>query len=421
MPIMSMPSGQSEHARVWAMPLLIAACIVLQPLGKSANVPMLILAGLGVAALVRDPRAVLQEPAWRTLLALSACLGLPLFLALPDAYDFPRGLETALAFALFPCMGLVLLRTLAIPGQEIRVLAILGPVLAFWSVDGLVQAITGSNLFGRPHFDGHLTGVFHPKQRLGMVLAVLAPVFLLWLSRYARRRPWLWLLVAPYVLTILLSGKRSAWIMLAAAVVAGAFVVISRLSPRRRLAGFLLICLLALSGIWGAYQSPHFRAKAEDTAALFSGDAGRADAATSYRLTIWRVAADIYAQHWLNGIGARSFRKVYPDYAQAGDFFLQVNPESGPTHPHQIVLEIAVETGTLGLFGYLLLWAWLLREFSRANRVRANAYLAWLCALGVAIFPLNTGHALYDASFWGGITFWLLYMALSRRPAPLSA
>jgi len=410
----------TDWRQKWGMPALIAACILLQPIGTSANLPMILLAFIGLAQFVRDPLSLSRQTEFRTLIALFACLWLPMALALPDAVDFGQSAQTVFVFLLFPFMGLAILRSLDGPGQLARILFLVGGMLAFWSLDGLLQAYSGTNLFGYPLLHGQITGVFFPKHTLAVVLAVLSPVFLLWLYGQAQRRPWIWLLAPAYVLTILLAGKRSAWIMLGAALTIGVVVLLPRLSLRRRLLALGLIGLLGLAGAWGASQSPHFRAKVDTTLGLFSTDFERADKATSYRLTIWRVAGDIYADHWLNGIGPRGFRIIYPEYARPGDIFMEMNPTSGPTHPHQIVIEIGVETGAIGLFGFLLLWLWLARELWRAAQARAGPYLAWLAALGVALLPLNAGNALYAASFWGGITFWLMFMALGQRPRELA-
>lgn len=410
----------TDWSQLWGMPTLIAACILLQPLGTSANLPMILLAFIGLAQFARNPRTQSSHTKFRTLVALFSCLWLPMALALPDAVNFGRSAQTVLVFLLFPFMGLAVLRNLETPGQLARILLLVGCSLAFWSLDGLVQAFSGTNLFGHPLLDGQITGVFYPKHTLAVVLAVLSPVFLLWLHDQATRRPWLWLLAPAYVLTIMLSGKRSAWIMLGAALATGALILLLRLPVRQRLLALSLMCILGLAGLWGASQNPHFSSKVDATAGLFSKDFERADMATSYRLTIWRVAGDIYANHWLNGIGPRGFRNIYPEYARPGDIFIEMNPASGPTHPHQIMAEIGVETGAIGLFGFLLLWLWLGRELWRAAQARAGPYLAWLAALCVALLPLNAGNALYDASFWGGITFWLMFMTLGQRPPELA-
>ncbi|MDW8323844.1 MAG: O-antigen ligase family protein [Burkholderiales bacterium] len=410
------PIFAPDLTRAWGVPLLIAACIVLLPLGRSVELPMAVMAITGLVWLVRRPGTILGQTEFKLFMGLFACLWLPMALASFDAIHRPRAVETTLVFLRFLFMGACMLYWLRAPQTRTRVTAIVGVALAFWVLDGLVQALRGVNLFGQPMIDGQLTGVFHPKQTMGMVLATLTPVFLLWLGPLARRRPVLWLLVPAYAVVILLTGKRAAWLLSAIALVMVAVWALRSSSAKRRhlWAAGLAVCVL-VGGL--AWQSPHFQAKWQVTTGLFSADAAKADAATSYRLTIWRVGVRMFEDHWVNGIGPRSFRNLYPDYAQEGDLFMQLNPHSGPTHPHQITLEIAVESGVIGLAGFALLWGWIVREWLRAWRVQATAYLAWLTAAALALFPLNAANALYDA-FWSGVSFWLLLMALAHRPPP---
>jgi len=379
---------------------------------------MLILAAAGLAQFIRNPRAAGRSVAWRTFLVPFAGLWLPMALALPDAEVPERAWQTTLVFALFPFMALAIHSALSSEARHAALLSLIGGALALWSLDGLMQAVWGRNLFGQPPIAGQVTGVFHPKQVLGAVLAVLAPVFLFWLRGLARQYPWLWLLAPLYVSVIVLSGKRSAWILLAVVVIVIGVLALARLPANRRWTAVLALSSATLVGLGLLGLNPHVRAKIEATAGLFSGEPERADAATSYRLRIWQVAIDIYRDHWCNGIGPRAFRHVYPEYAPAGDPFLQINPHSGPTHPHQILLEIGVETGLIGLIAYAALWAWLLREIVRAQRQCQDGALAWLLSVGLAFLPLNAGHALYDASFWGGISLWLLSVATRQSVGP---
>lgn len=405
---------RAGRLRPWGRPGLIAACIALLPLGRAAELPMAALALVGVVLLMRQPHAVLSDASVRLLAALFACFWLPMWLALPDAIDPARGLETTLVFLRLLFMGICMLYWLKAPQVRERVLTLLGLVLAFWGVDACVQAIRGVNLFGQPVIEGQLTGVFHPKQTLGAVLGVLTLIFLMWLRQTAKRFPVLWLLAPLYVTAILLSGKRAAWIMLGISLLLITVWGLYALRGRRRrvaaMVGGIIVCTTAAI----VSTSPHFRAKTEVTTGLASGEFQRADVATGYRLTIWQVGLQMFQDHPVNGIGPRAFRNLYPSYAGPGDFFMELNPNSGPTHPHLLVLEVAVETGSIGLLGYALVWLWLIREGVRAARARAEAYLGWLSALGIALLPINASHALYGA-LWSGIVFFLLIMALAHR------
>jgi hypothetical protein len=87
-----------------------------------------------------------------------------------------------------------------------------------------------------------------------------------------------------------------------------------------------------------------------------------------------------------------------------------LHSDTGPTHPHELLLEIAVETGMIGLLGYLLaLGYWLRSSFFAARQGLATA-LPWMSAVIIAIMPINAHMAFY-ASFWSSITWWLVALA----------
>jgi len=78
----------------------------------------------------------------------------------------------------------------------------------------------------------------------------------------------------------------------------------------------------------------------------------------------------------------------------------------GACHAHQLLLEVASETGTLGLLAWLAAAVLAWRAWRRAGAdARARAFPASV-ALGVTLFPLNTHLAFYSA--WWGLFFWWL-------------
>ena len=402
----------TTEMREWLVVLLIASCILLLPVGRMVELPTMLLSIAGLVVLLRQSARVSQSPPVRTLAFLFACIWFPMLIAQMDATSVAT-LRTNVVFPRFLLMGLGMILLLAQAPQRIdRLQSLLCAVLAFWAADGLIQGVWGRNLWGDSLIDGQVTGVFHPKQNIGHVLAALFPVFLHWVTRQAQRWPWMWVWIPVYIAVIILSGKRAAWAMLAVALIVLPIASLIKLPSRRRLKMLAMMLAMAVAAGILLHENSGFMAKIETTAGLFSGDRDKADMATSHRLSIWRVGFDIFHDHWLNGIGPRAFRDVYPHYAPPEDPFMQINPTSGPTHPHLIALEVAVETGVFGLLGFGILWLWLLRALWQARGDAAQ--LAWLTALAVSVLPFNVGHALYG-HVWTGIVFWLMSVAVIVR------
>lgn len=398
----------------WTVPGLIGACVFLQSTGRSFEVPIAIMAIGGIWKTLRQPEAIVADPMIRAFAALFGCFWLPMVLALPDAVDFARGLGTTAGFLRFFFMAVFIRCVYRHEAHLSKLLALATVALTFWALDGMLQAMFGVNVFGYPLIDGQLTGMFYPRQTLGHVLAVFSPLFVLGLLQWSKGKPWLWCLLPVYGTMIVLSGKRGAWVMLLAALAASSLVAFFRIPPQRRGLAAVLTGIILMLVVGGLSQHEDLRTTWQETSGLLSRDFQQADAATSFRLTIWRTGCAIYQYHWLNGVGPRSFRNIYPDYALPGDFFIAMNPDTGPSHPHQITLEIGVETGAIGLLGFTLFWIWLGREFLHGVRRRLDVQCAFATAIAIAALPFNTSHALYG-NFWSGILFWLLAMYLAIR------
>jgi O-antigen ligase len=139
---------------------------------------------------------------------------------------------------------------------------------------------------------------------------------------------------------------------------------------------------------------------------VLRGTTSALDAASAGRISIWRTALAMVHAHPLTGVGVRGFRYAYPHYAAPGDTFVDTASDTGASHAHQIVLEIASETGIAGLL-FWIAGAWIaLRAWARADppaRVRARAPALALVAM---CFPVNTHLAFYSA--WWGLLFWWL-------------
>ncbi|UZQ55009.1 IctB family putative bicarbonate transporter [Trichothermofontia sichuanensis B231] len=122
---------------------------------------------------------------------------------------------------------------------------------------------------------------------------------------------------------------------------------------------------------------------------------GRQDSSNNFRINVWLAVIEMIRDHPLLGIGPGNdaFKKVYPLYAQARFAALSA---------YSIFLEVLVETGVLGLVGFLWL---LLVTFNQAwrqveeLRVRAHPELPWLFAT-IATMLGMLAHGLVDTVWY---------------------
>lgn len=408
-----MPEREAVLARLraWARGnwdwLLILSCLPLFAHKTAFNAPVAIMMVVGAVRVVRSPRAMLSDPAVRFMSAVFLCFEVPILLSLPDAVHFDRALGTALIDLRFWFMGVFVIETLRRGDARRKLFGASALVVGAWSLDAMIQYAVGRDLFGFPTFDDRVTGIFYPRLTLGAVTATLSPLVFEFIRLYGTRYKWLWLLLPALVAAVLLQGGRTGWMMLGVSLAVYGFYVLRTSAHRRSLVIGAVVA--AAIGIGLASMHENFRIRVQQTMGLF-GDYHSAEEATSYRLSIWRAGLKVFQDNWFNGIGPRGFRYVYEDYASDTNFFVEQG--QAPTHPHSILLEIAIETGVVGLLGYVLMWILVIkRRRHRPAAPRAEA-LPWLVASLVAWFPLNVHMALYG-SYWSSIAWWLLLIAMA--------
>lgn len=388
--------------------LLIWSVLALLPLGRTSELPVLVGAAWGLWLSWRHRRDVWAMPAVRLALILFAFYWLP---ALASAFGSVAPGKTwphvvgLLRFAPFAVFVALSLRS---PAQWRWLLRASALLVAVWVLDAWLQALTGHSLGGAMDSD-RLSGVFGADNlKLGGVLAALSPLLL----AYAQQRFGLrGVFVAGLALAgvILLAGARAAWLVYL--LVLAGWCLRPFAGNAWRAAG-LALTLVAAGAVlgYGAYQwSPEFASRMDRTLHLTNGSASDLDYALAGRLPIWHTAMAMAQAHPVNGVGVRGFRYAYSDHAQADDPWLD---QGGAMHPHQLLLELASETGLIGLLAWVLAALVLLRAVWRATEeARRQAWPA-LLALAAMCFPFNTHYAFYS-SWWGLFFWWLLAIAIA--------
>lgn len=210
-----------------------------------------------------------------------------------------------------------------------------------------------------PEYDQRMYSVFGNQDLLGGYLAIgLALGFALWLA--GSLRSWVWaVLFASAFPALLLSGSRSAWL---AAAVGGAMAVWNGRAARRKLTGagvaagaLLLLTILAAPG-----------ATWQRVAGTFAAD----DVGYRIRLWIWDGTMHLIAQHPIVGVGLGNY--AYRSPLALGEVLYTRGPgvhlfnHVHTQHAHSDWLEIAAETGVVGIVLLLVFVGLLPRKASPA-------------------------------------------------------
>lgn len=396
--------------------LLVSAVPALLPFSRLVEGPLLLMALLGIRQAWLQRAELLHRPGCRLILALFACFWLPAMLASLDATNPAKSWGTTAGLVRFLPAGLWV--ALVVDRAQLRwILRAVAALVLLWAGDALIQAAVGFNLLGMPRSDERLNGIFGATNiKLGPVLAVLSP-FPLELARRSGRSG---LLAAAFFLltaAIVLIGTRSAWITYALVLCCyGMLYVRAGGSWGRTLA--VMLAFVAAFGVLSYQSSDALRDRIDRSLLVLEGDTAALDMALSMRLPIWAAALRMGSDHWINGVGVRGFRYAYPDYAHAGDPWLDPAAGTGAYHAHQLVLEIWTETGLLGLLAWLTGLLLAGRAWWRTGAAGRRRALPFVVALAAMQFPLNT-HLAFYSTFWSIVFWWLVMLfaaGLASRP-----
>ena len=146
--------------------------------------------------------------------------------------------------------------------------------------------------------------------------------------------------------------------------------------------------------------------------------AGRGDSSNNFRINVWMAAIEMIKDRPVIGIGPgnSAFNKIYPYYQR---------PNFTALSAYSVFLEVAVETGLIGLFCFLWL---LVVTFNsglvqlRRLRLQRNVEGLWLIAGIVALVGM-LGHGLVDTVWYRPQvnTIWWLMVGLVAsywKPSP---
>lgn len=387
--------------------VLVWTCLLLLPFGRTVEVPVFAMAIWGICLTTKGGVTHLKTPGVSLFTIVFLCLWLPALASVIDAYNFERTLTVVLGHLRFYFSGLFIIWALSRSDAHYRFQTLCAWLLGFWVVDAIVQAIFGFDLLGIQPWSGGTTALFGPhSSKFAVTLAVLTPF--LW--EHARRAWPFWvsiLLIPATVFAVLSGGSRAGWVALIVVLLCY-FVESAVRSPRKLISWGIGAVIAALLIAAVAYQlSPHFRSRIQVTIAEVSGQRDTLRSSLQHRVYIWGAAWRMFLNHPINGVGARGFRYAFPDYATETDPFFRGATSIVPTHSHNLIAEIATETGIVGLTGAMLILAVLARAGWNTRTINAPRLMPYAAALIAANFPLNTHWAIFS-SFWSQVVWWLI-------------
>jgi Lipid A core - O-antigen ligase and related enzymes len=339
----------------WASAILIWSYLLLLPVRRLFELPILVMAILGGVLLWRHRGAISGNRNIRIWGVLFLCVWVPIATSIPDSMWFSKSLSTALTFPRIYLVGVYLIWMLRSALLRQRVLSLSYWLLLFWIVDAAVQAAIGYDLLGFAYPE-RLNGVFGPHNwKFGLTLAMLAP--LLW-AHVARRYSWPELLaiwIASMVI-VLLASNRESWIMFAIATVLWGWHYARRAAIKPLVLFLPIVVATALVAYSADRLDPKVAVRMQQSQSALKMNYAGLEQASSLRMGLWKNASEAALDHPINGVGASAYRYAYGLYAPKGDPFL--NPDgTGMLYAHQLLLEVASETGVIGLAGLLLYFA----------------------------------------------------------------
>ena len=383
---------------------------------NAVHYPFALMSAIGLWFIAKNP-SVIYEKGSRNLFCVFALVWSPMVLSLLGATDLASASKTTFSYLHFLFGGYYVYWA----AHREKIYRLVGSgvfLLVFFALlDALIQFVFAVDLFGFPYDGAILKGLFYPKERLGIFLAVLSPLFLYVISTKRYKIFFYLAAISLIVFILLLCVKRSAWIMFGLSMLGFSYLIwINHSSTKKFVAmGFSVLTAFTLSFAVVMY-TPTYTNEVTLSSGFSSGDLQKIDIASNYRLSLWRTGLSMFLSEPINGIGARGYRHIYAEHADPNDFWLR-DGRTGQNHPHLQLLEIAVETGVVGLIGFLLIYLFFLREIIREANISMKAI--WILAVLVAWFPLNT-HLAFYGSYWASFVWLLIPLALAQPNAKLS-
>lgn len=326
---------------------------------------------------------------------LLACFLIPGLLSLPGAVDTERALSTNGRLLAYGLAGLLFLRLAPTEKQWPNTVMWLTGVLLLWCLDGMIQEWRGVSLSGYPLFaglpEGHkVTGSMGLDY--GPHLAVLSPLLFEAVRMHGRRLPMLWLAVPVLVVAVSLSASRYSLFLLLFSI--AVFLPLWARALGWRSALTLLVGVIAGLMI-PCMALPHLAERLMLALGSLSLNAEDYNAGFAFRPELWRASWIVFLENWLNGVGIRGSGLAMEPILSASQIFPE-SLQSQLWHPHFGLLEIAADTGIIGVVGYAVFLILIGRAFLRMHVRQHFAAATFLLTAFLALFPFSSALSMYS-------------------------
>jgi len=376
------------------------------PFSNISTYVMGILAVGGIVIAIYHRRKILTSGTIRCLFILFLCIWLPMVIALVDAVEMAHSLKSTLGYLHFLPATLFLFWLMRDIDGSKRIQFWFTLLLALWSFDAILQYLIGFNILGFPYDGKRITGLFYPSYTLGIVLAAFAPLYFATIQTSIRDYKTAYLLATLLIVAVLLSGSRASLLMLGIALLYTGWRLRKKISqtPLRILTTRILFCFILVAIVVASSQ---YHIKRFSIYKLESG--------IQPRVEMWNSAYKIWKDNWMNGIGIRGYRYILPDYIMHDKGKYKIVSKKtglGQTHPHLILAEIGVETGIIGITGFILFWFVLICYVRYLSPELCWSLMPCVVTLAVIMLPLNAHKAFYS-TFYSTIIWWMTSVMLA--------
>lgn len=226
---------------------------------------------------------------------------------------------------------------------------------------------------------------------LASLLCVVIPILLVVLldDRFNKRTKLICKLAILFCIIGVFAGKsRGAWLTLAIVLPLVSYSYI--IKSKKAIAGALIVCLM-IGSVFAV--SDTYRNRLVSTINITT------DYSNIDRLLIWESTANMVKDYPFFGVGLDQFKKVYD-----AEYKNPKHKQNLP-HTHNNMVQIAAESGLVGLFGFLYLACYIFFKNFNEWRKTKNPYSlmiwgAWLGFMCFGMFDLTIDHSAITKAMW---------------------